>query len=209
MSTRARFPLARSRAAAVAPSLLLVAIVCVGVGAGAPRPARADDNMLRGPYPFLKDNALSAHVLLAAGGGNTPGGTKIATDYGYKLRGLAWLDLQLNYQHAGCHSQSGGGTDCDEAAGSIFETLVGLTLKWPTAIPVVPFAKAAVGLAYAFPTGGANGFGPAARVGGGANYFFFDWLGLGAEIGVSAGHLSSAPSGYTLLDFGGGLELQF
>jgi hypothetical protein len=197
MTTTARFPLARA-----------AALVAAALGVLAAAPARAQDNMLRGPHPFLKDNELSAHVLLAAGGAETPGGTKIATDYGYKLVGPAWLDLQLNYQHAACHSQSGG-DDCDAPAGSIFETLVGVKLKWPTAIPVVPFAKAGVGLAYAFPRRGADGFGPAARIGGGANYFFFDWLGLGAEIAVSAGHLSTTNSSYSLLDFGGGIELQF
>jgi hypothetical protein len=206
MSTTARFPLASTTTrASLASRTLFVALTTAAVASA---PARADDNMLRGPHPFLKDNELSAHVLLVAGGDNTPGGTKIATDYGYKLGGPAWLDLQLNYQHAACHAQ-GGGSDCDAPAGSIFETLVGVKLKWPTAIPVVPFVKAGVGLAYAFPNAASNGFGPVARVGGGANYFFFDWLGLGAELGASAGHLSTASGSYTLLDFGGGLEFQF
>ena len=145
MSTTKRFP---------------QAIGAVALGALAalwPGPARAaEDNMLRGPHPFLKDNELSLHVQLVAGIANTPGGTKIATDYGYRLRGPAWLNLQLNYQHAACHTQSGAPT-CDEASGSVFETLAGLKLKFATPIPLVPYAKADGGLAFAFPNGGHNG----------------------------------------------------
>jgi hypothetical protein len=195
MSTARRFPLAIGVGAA---ALLAAA----GVARG------ADENLLHGPHPFLKQNELSIHVLLAAGGDNTPGGTKIAADYGYKLVGPAWVNLQLNFQHAMCHTPSGG-TVCDEPSGSVFETLVGGKAKFATAIPIVPFIKGGVGLAYAFPNGAGNGFGPAVRFSGGANYFFFDWLGLGGEIGFSAGHLSTAKSGYSVLDFGGGLEFQF
>ena len=68
---------------------------------------------------------------------------------------------------------------------------------------------AGIGFAFEFPDGASNGWGITGRVGGGANYFFFDWLGLGAELGVSFGYLSTAQPGYRVLDFGGGLEFQF
>jgi hypothetical protein len=196
MSTTRRFP----QAIGVSAIGLLTAL--------AARPARADENMLRGPHPFLKDNELSAHVLLVAGGSRTPGGTKIAADYGYRLRGPAWLDLQFNYQHAACQTPSGAPT-CDQASGSVFETMAGIKLKWATPIPVVPYVKGAGGLAFVFPYGAGNGMGLAVRGGAGANYFFFDWLGIGAELGYSVGHLSSANSTYSELDFGGGIEFQF
>jgi hypothetical protein len=195
MSTARRFPLAIGVGAAA-----LLAI------AGA---ARAEDNVLHGPHPFLRQNELSVHVLLALGGENTPGGTKVGGDYGYKLKGPVWLNLQLNFHHAMCHTPSGATTNCAEPSGTVFETIAGAKLKFATAIPIVPFVKGGAGLAYSFPSNAGNGLGPAVRVGGGANYFFFDWLGLGAEIGFSAGHLSTARSGYTVLDFGGGLEFQF
>src|SRR5204862_7886532 len=163
---------------------------------------------LPGPHPFLKQNELSAHVLLAAGGSDTPGGTKIASDYGYRLGGPTWLNLQFNFQHALCRAPSGGSV-CMDPSGSVFETLAGVKLKFATAIPIVPFVKGGAGLAFSFPNGAGNGLGPAVRVGGGANYFFFDWLGLGVEIAYSAGHLSTAKSTYAVLDFGAGLEFQF
>lgn len=184
----------------------------------APARARAEDNMLRGPHPFLKDNELSAHVLLVAGVGNTPGGTKIAADYGYRLGGPAWLDLQVNYQNATCRSQSVAAM-CAQPTGSVFETLAGIKLKWATPIPLVPYVKGGVGLAYAFPDGAGNTMGVAVRGGAGAAWFFFDWLGVGAEMGYSVGSMSiGAPGGgqaamnassYSELDFGGGVEFQF
>jgi hypothetical protein len=189
------------------PSAISVSALGLLATLAAP-PARADDNMLRGPHPFLKDNELSAHVQLVAGGANTPGGTKIAADYGYRLRGPTWLNLQLNYQRAACHTPSGAPT-CDVPSGSIFETLAGIKLKWATPIPFVPYVKGDAGLAFTFPNGAGNGLDFAVRGGAGANYFFFDWLGFGAELGYSVGHLSTASSRYSEVDVGGGLEFQF
>jgi hypothetical protein len=193
MSTAIRFP-----------PTLLAALAAAVLAA----PARADENMLRGPHPFLKDNELSAHVQLVTGFAHTPGGTKIAADYGYRLHGPAWLNLQLNYQRAACETPSGAST-CDKPTGAVFETLVGIKLKWATPIPLVPYVKGSGGFAYAFPDGGHNGWGFAARAGGGASWFFFDWLGLGAEVGYSIGHLSTADTTYGEVDYGGGIEFQF
>jgi hypothetical protein len=190
------------------PPFRTALLAALAVAMFAPAPARAEDNMLRGPHPFLKDNELSAHVQLVAGIGNTPSGTKIAADYGYKLIGPAWLNLQVNYQSATCRSQSPAGT-CNQPTGSVFETLAGIKLKWATPIPLVPYVKGGVGLAYAFPDGAGNTMGIAARGGAGAAWFFFDWLGLGAEFGYSVGSMSLAGQSYAELDFGGGVEFQF
>jgi hypothetical protein len=205
MSTTRRDPLHRERDGVRAFTAMAA---LAGLLLAAPTRARADDNMLRGPYPFTKDNAVSAHILLAAGGNNTPGGTKLAGDYAFRLRGPAWLDLQLNYQHASCRTPDGS-EECTGPGGRLFEAMAGVKLQWATAIPIVPYAKLGAGLVFAYPDGHPNGLGPAARVGGGANYFFFDWLGLGVELGVSVGHLSIASSSYSIVDFGGGVELMF
>jgi hypothetical protein len=199
MSTTRRFP------QAMRAGLCGVLVAAVGL---APGRARADENVLRGPHPFLKDNELAAHVQIVAGLGGTPGGTKVAADYGYKLTGPAWLNLELNFQRAPCHSPSAAST-CDEPSGSVFETLAGVKLKWATPIPLVPYVKGAVGLAYAFPNGAGNTLGFAARGGAGAAWFIFDWLGFGAEFGYSVGSMSTGTSSYSEIDFGGGLEFQF
>jgi hypothetical protein len=196
--------------------LLPVVVVALGLPFGLSGRAQADENLLHGPHPFLKDNELSAHVLLARGAADTPSGTKIALDYGYKLNGggaPAWLALAFNVQRGTCNQVPTTGS-CGLDAGDIYETLAGVRWKFATPLPLVPFVGAAGGLAFAFPNGADAAAGLMVRAVGGANYFFFDWLGIGAEVGYSLGRLDyDATFGgshtYSVLDLGGGLEFQF
>jgi hypothetical protein len=203
MSSRARFP-------------RLPAIALTLVAFGAAPAARADDNLLEGPHPFLKDNELSAHILIASGIGDSMSGAKLALDYGYKLWGGVipmGLDLAINMQHGSCN-QIGTNAVCRPDTGTVFETLAGVRWKFPTPIPLVPYGAVAGGFVFAFPNGVDAGAGLMARAVGGANYFFFDWLGLGAQVGFSLGHLNydaTFPGShtYSVFDVGGGLEFQF
>jgi hypothetical protein len=179
--------------------------------------ARAEgDNLLHGPHPFLTDSEVSLHVLVGEGLGDTLSGAKIGIDYGYKMSGgdmPLWLNLELNLQHAGCGPVPTGAT-CAETTGDVVETLAGVKWKLATPLPLVPYVKAAAGLVFGFPNGASDAAGFAVRAGGGANYFFFDWFGLGVEVGFSAGRLDydatfTGSHTYALLDFGGGLEFQF
>jgi hypothetical protein len=172
--------------------------------------ARADENVLRGPHPFLRDNELSAHFLLAVGAGDSWSGTKIAFDYGFRLHGPLWLDLQVNAQKGSCALTSGA---CARS-GSSWETLAGAKWKFTTESPLVPYAKVATGLVYLFPEQARSAVGLAVRAGGGVAYFFFDWLGFGIEGNLSLGHgfFDSSYTGghsYVVFDFGGGIEFQF
>lgn len=190
----------------IVTSLLLVVATSVLAGA----PARADENLLRGPHPFLKQNELSAHLLLGAGLGDSWSGTKVGLDYGYRLSGPTWLNLQLNIQKGSCTLTSG---DCPRT-GSVFETLAGGKWKFATQTPLVPYAKAAAGFIYLFPDEARSAVGLALRTGGGVNYFFFDWLGFGVEANLSLGHgffdsSYTAGHGYAIFDVGGGIEFQF
>jgi len=178
--------------------------------------ARADETLLHGPHPFLKDNELSFHVLVAEGQGDALSGAKLALDYGYKLSSGAaplWLNLEINVQHGGCDPLPGN-TVCAMNTGDVVETMVGVKWKFATPLPVVPFVKAAGGLVFVFPNGASDAPGLAIRGAGGANYFFFDWLGLGIEVGVSVGRIDydatfRGSHTYSVVDLGGGLELQF
>lgn len=195
MLTRRQFP-------------LLITILLAASAAGSP--ARADENLLHGPHPFLKENELSAHFLLAVGLADSWGGTKLAFDYGYRLAGPVWLNLQLNIQKPSCALTSG---DCSQN-GTTFETLAGGKWKFATELPLVPYVKVAAGLIYLFPEQARSAIGLALRSGGGVNYFFFDWLGLGLEANLSVGHgffdsSYNAGHGYVVFDFGGGVEFQF
>ncbi len=174
-------------------------------------PARAEEeNVLRGPHPFLRENELSAHVQLAAGAGDSWSGTKIAFDYGYRLSGPIWLDLQLNALKGSCSLTPGA---CARS-GSAWETLAGGKWKFTTESPFVPYAKAATGLIYLFPEQARSAVGVALRAGGGIEYFFYDWFGLGIEgnLALGRGFFSSDYTyghGYVVFDIGGGVEFQF
>jgi len=202
MLSRARFP-----------QMLFAALAAVAALGG---PARADENLLRGPHPFRRDNQVSAHVLVASGRDDSMSGTKLAFDYNYKLTSgwiPLWLDLGLNVEHGACN-QAQGAAACGPDTGDVFETLAGVRWTFATPIPLVPFVGATGGLAFAFPNGASAASGVMIRAVGGANYFFFDWLGLGGQVGYSLGHLDydstfMGSHTYAVLDLGGGLIFQF
>lgn len=197
------------------PRTFPLAIV-IGALAALSSTARAEDNLLHGPHPFLKDNELSIHVLIAEGQSDSLSGAKLALDYGYKLStGSApiWLNLEINVEHGGCDPMPGN-TLCGMNTGDVVETLAGVKWKFATPLPLVPFVKAAAGLVFAFPNGASDSPGLMIRGAGGVNYFFFDWLGLGIEVGVSLGRIDydstfQGSHAYSVLDLGGGLEFQF
>jgi hypothetical protein len=206
MPSLVRFP--RLRAALVVVGLL--------AGGAAPGAAQAQENLLHGPHPFLKDNELDAHVLVATGLGDSMGGAKLAVDYGYKLWGGIvpfGLDLAINVQHATCADMQPSAA-CRIDTGTLFETLAGVKWKFATPIPLVPYMVTQAGLAFSFPNGADAAAGFMVRAVGGANYFFFDWFGLGAQVGFSLGSLDydasfSGRHTYAVFDLGGGVEFQF
>ena len=210
MLTRPQLPLSPSSSPVSAGAAILFACV-LSTTALLAAPARAaEENVLRGPHPFLLDNELSAHVLLAAGGGDSWSGSKLAFDYGYRLTGPIWINLQLNVQKGSCSLTPGS---CARS-GSAFETLAGAKWKFATESPFVPYIKAATGLIYLFPEQARSAVGLALRTGGGIEYFFYDWLGFGIEGNLSLGRgffdsSYTAGHGYVIFDFGGGIEFQF
>jgi hypothetical protein len=148
-------------------------------------PARAD-NLLRGPYPFLRDNELSVHGGYAAGFGDTFAGPKATVDYGYKLSGGWWLDIGGGFLSGLCQQHAGAAPCAGE--GDSAEVLAGIKWKLRMNVPVVPYAKLVAGLTYLFPDGARSGIGPIARAGVGAHYFFYQWIGVGLEVTCSLGH---------------------
>src|SRR5205814_7294237 len=98
--------------------------------------------------------------------------------------------------------------------GDSAEVLAGIKWKVRMNVPVVPYAKLQGGFGYQFPDGARSAWGPLVRGGLGASYFLYEWLGVGAEVTMSAGH-AGYPDGSTLsralggLDATLGAELQF
>jgi hypothetical protein len=200
-----------------APYPLLLATLALGAAILRPSVARADENLLHGPHPFLKDNELSVHALVGEGQGDALSGAKLELGYGYKLtQGSAplWLSLLLSFEHSGCNSAPGGSGDCVGVTGDIVETMAGVKWKFATPLPLVPYIASNAGLVFAFPNGATDASGLAIRGTGGANYFFFDWLGLGVQVGFSVGRIDydgtfHGSHTYSVFDFGGGVEFQF
>jgi hypothetical protein len=202
-----------------APYPLLLTLLGLGVAMLSPSVARAQENqnLLHGPHPFLKDNELSVHALVGEGQGDALSGAKLELAYGYKLTaGPApfWLNLLISFEHSGCNPATGGTDDCAGVTGDIVETMAGMKWKFATPIPLVPYLQGNAGLVFAFPNGATDALGLAIRAAGGANYFFFDWLGLGIQVGFSAGRIDydgtfHGSHTYSVVDFGGGVEFQF
>jgi len=200
MLIRAHFP----SAAAAAAVILAIAI--------ASPPARAADEVLRGPPALRKENEVSAHFLLTGGIGDSWSGNKLGLDYGFQLGGRVptWLDLQLNLQAGTCPRFS----DTCASTGNAYEALAGGKWRFLTGSPFVLYAKAGGGLIFLFPSQARSAIGLAARGGGGLEYFLFEWLAFGVEAGLSYGHAffdSSYTAGgtYAVLDLGAGVELLF
>jgi hypothetical protein len=201
-----------------APYPLLLAALALGAAALRPSVARADEeNLLHGPHPFLKDNSLSVHALIGEGQGDALSGAKLELAYGYKLtQGSApfWLSLLMSFEHSACDSAPGGNGDCPGVTGDIVETMAGVKWTFATPLPLVPYIVGDAGLVFAFPNGATDATGLAIRGAGGVNYFFFDWLGLGLQVGFSAGRIDydgtfHGSHNYSVFDFGGGVEFQF
>jgi hypothetical protein len=189
--------------------LTSIALLAISVAlAGAT--ARADDLILSGPHPALKENALAAQFLVGNGLGDSFSGRGVGIGYGYMLQGPLWLDLQMDFRASGCAPFN----PCGPHTGDDVELMAGVAWRFRTDIPVVPFVSGAAGLVYLYPNGADSAVGLAIRGAGGLRYYVYDWLGFGVEVALSLGHGYFAQSypashGYTVFDTAFGVEYQF
>lgn len=148
-------------------------------------PALRAEELLRGPYPFRKDNELTFHGGYGAGFGDTFAGAKGAVDYAYKLEGGLWLDLGVGFLGGACRPRQGDPACARK--GNSAEVLAGIKYELRMNVPVVPYGKLVAGLAYLFPDEGHAALGVVVRAGIGAKYFFYEKIGVGPEIAVALG----------------------
>jgi hypothetical protein len=201
------------RAIATLVVVCLASLVSLG-GAGTTR-AHADEPepLLRGPYPFAKDN----HLSLEAGYGvaNDFHGVRAAVSYGYELAGSLWLDLHLDVVDGSAAPPVSEApcAGCAEVA-TFVDVMGGLRYKLRTEIPLVPYGSAVAGPVFLFSRGARGAVGIAMRGAVGARYFLYEWLGLGLELGALLGGVAvdddaGLSSTVLMVDFGLGAEVQF
>jgi len=152
--------------------------------------ARAEEALLRGPYPFRNQNELGVRGGFALGLGDTPGGTQAIVDYGYRLDGGLWLNLEGGFLSGRCGGGLTFGRTCGVRTGNVADVLGGIKWKLAMDVPLVPYGKIAAGLFYLFPDEGKSGMGVGLRGGIGATYFLYEWLGVSLEAQIAAGRVS-------------------
>jgi hypothetical protein len=184
---------------------LLLAALCLAAAS----PARGDEALLRGPYPFARENELSARAGYAVGLGDAPSGTRLQLDYGFGTQRGLWLNIQMGLVADRCLDGV-----CSPEAGTMVDVVAGAKWKFQTTVPLVPYARLAVGPVFMFPEATPDTPGILVRGALGANYFLVEWLGLGVELAGSWGQalydLGAMRTG-TLgsVDFMLGAELEF
>ena len=158
-----------------------------------PSVARAEENLLHGPHPFLKDNELSVHVLIGEGQGDAlsrrqagarlwlqadlRAGALLAEPArlvrAQRLQSRAGRRRRLPRRHRR-HRRDHGRRQVEvrerRSPGALS---AGRTRAWCSRSPTARRTPRA----------------SPSRAAGGANYFFFDWLGLGAQVGFSLGRI--------------------
>jgi hypothetical protein len=173
--------------------------------------AKAEEELLRGPHPFIKDNELLAHAGYSAGLGDNVRGLRVQGDYLNRLAQTVWLDIQMGVVSGSCRANQ---TACGNGGGTAADILGGAAWKFQTNLPIVPYVKAAAGPIFLFPESTRSAAGFLVRGGVGAHYFFYDWFGVGAEFTGSWGMAffsgdSQRTRSLGSLDMNLGVALQF
>ena len=199
--------LARICPGILAPLAMALSFVVV------PTPAAAEP-LLRGPHPFAKDNELA--LIGGYGMANDFHGVRAAVTYGYELAGSLWLDLRLELVDAASGQPPSTPAECVACAevATFAGVLGGLKYKLRTEIPLIPYAALDAGPVFVFHRGAGGAVGIALRGAVGARYFLYEWLGLGAEVGVLLGaaavdEAAGLESALRMLDLGVSAEVQF
>jgi hypothetical protein len=158
------------------PCSALLAFAFLGLTAAS---AQAEEELLRGPHPFIKDNELKVHAGYSAGLGDNVRGLRVQGDYLNRLAQTLWLDIQMGVVSGRCRVNQ---AVCSSGSGNGVDILGGAAWKFQTNLPIVPYAKVAIGPIFLFPDNTRSAGGILVRGGVGAHYFLYDWFGVGAEI---------------------------
>lgn len=177
--------------------------------------ASAEETLLRGPYPFRKDNELALRGGFAAGvAASPPVASQARADYGYRMHRDFWLDIELGFVSGSCNGANLG-RNCSGRTGDLASVMGGVKWKLAMDVPVVPYVKVVGGFFYLFPDESPRAFGAGLRPAVGATYFLFEWLGVGLEVGATVARFAGRDpdldeaAGLGAIDIGLGVELAF
>lgn len=149
--------------------------------------AHAEEELLRGPHPFLKENALIVGGGYAASTGGMVGGLKLKGAFEYELVGSLWLNLQFNFVDGSDRPLDGRlCTSCGRAA----DAMAGLSYRLQMDVPVILSGTLAGGFVFVFPDRAASAMGLGLRPSVAGRYYVYDWLGFGLEMGALLGFAS-------------------
>jgi hypothetical protein len=164
------------------------ALLALAVAFAAPtlaaRDARAEEELLRGPHPFLKMDELRLHTGYSTGLGDNVRGLRVQADYSYRLGRITWFDVQMGYVSGSCRTKE---IACGDGTGSSVDVVAGAAWKFQTRIPLILHGRADAGPLFLFPDSARSSAGFIVRAAVGAHYFLFDWFGVGAELGGTWG----------------------
>ena len=173
--------------------------------------AEADNGWLRGPHPFLKENALQFGGGYAASRGGGISGLKLQGAFEYELVGSLWLSL-----HVGFIDGSDKPRDARACAtcGQMADAMGGISYRLRMDVPVVLAGTLTGGFVFVFPDQYAAAMGLGVRPAVSARYYFYDWLGFGLQIAstlafVSHERASGLSRGLASIDALVGVEVQF
>jgi hypothetical protein len=174
-------------------------------------PVRAEEELLRGPHPFIQNDELDLHAGYAFAFGDDVSGLRMQADFSHRLGQVVWLDIQMGVVSGSCHT---GDTTCSRGSGNAVDILAGAAWKFQTRLPLVIHVRADGGPVFLFPDSTRSAAGFLLRGAAGAHYYLYDWFGLGGEIGgtYGLGFFRTSPShtgNLGSLDATLGVALQF
>jgi hypothetical protein len=161
-------------------SLLLSAWLLLGAGAN----VLAEEELLRGPHPFIKNDELALHAGVSGGLGDNVSGLRLQGDYSYRLGQVVWFDLEMGVVSGSCRSQE---IACNDGTGNSVDVVAGAAWKFQTRLPIVAQVRVDGGPMFLFPDSSRSSMGFIFRGAGSLHYFLYDWFGLGGEFGGAWG----------------------
>lgn len=141
--------------------------------------AAAEEELLRGPHPFIKTDEVFLHAGYSGGLGDNVSGLRLQGDYSYRVGQATWLDIQMGVVSGSCRSKE---IACGDGTGNAVDIAAGAAWKFQTRLPLVVHVRVDGGPLFVFPDSAQSSIGVIFRGGAGAHYYLFDWFGLGAEI---------------------------